>query len=201
MQVQNKLQQAMSRLPQGAEPGRHGHQVGSDFLMIVSMSRATAAPRPPTSATTSASNLVDVISRIDGVGDVQVAGHGLRHAHLAGPRQAAQVRADAVGRDRGAHRAERQVSAGQLGALPAVRASSSTPPSPRAASCRPPNSSATSWCVAARDGASGAPGRRGPRRAGRESYTVRPLLGGKPSAGLGVVLATGANALDGGRTR
>jgi multidrug efflux pump subunit AcrB len=88
MQVQNKLQQATSRLPQEVKSrGVTVTKGGNDFLLIVSMySRRRQRLERSTSATTSLSSVVDVISRIDGVGDVQTLRHRLRHAHLAGSR-------------------------------------------------------------------------------------------------------------------
>ena len=50
------------------------------------------------------SKLQDPLSRVTGVGDTQVFGAPVRHAHLARSLQAAQLRAEAVGRHRRRHR-------------------------------------------------------------------------------------------------
>ncbi|MDB5878978.1 MAG: transporter, hydrophobe/amphiphile efflux family, partial [Variovorax sp.] len=72
MQVQNKLQQAMSRLPQAVQSrGVTVTKGGNDFLMIVSMYSADGSADAVDVGDYITSNLVDVVSRIDGVGEVQ----------------------------------------------------------------------------------------------------------------------------------
>ena len=119
------------------------------------------------------------------------------HAHLARSRQAQCLRPDARRTSSAPFRRQNaQISVGQLGdCAVACRASSSTPPSPRSAACRRPNSSATSSCAATPMA----------RRCGcatwRASSWGRPTTAstaqynGKPASGMGVKLATGANAL------
>jgi multidrug efflux pump subunit AcrB len=148
MQVQNKLQQAMSRLPQQVQSrGVTVTKGGNDFLMIVSMYSGDGSASAVDVGDYISSNLVDVISRIDGVGEVQTLGTGYAMRLWLDPdklRKYALMPSD-VNAAITAQNA--QVSAGQLGALPANAQQQLTPPSPRAASCRPPSSSRT-WCCA-----------------------------------------------------
>ena len=77
MQVQNKLQQAESRLPQSVQSeGLTVTKGGSDFLMIA----ALASDNPSVTGTQIgdyiSSTLLDSISRLDGVGEVQTLGSG-----------------------------------------------------------------------------------------------------------------------------
>eukprot|EP01038_Epipyxis_sp_PR26KG_P018062 gene18062-25334_t len=120
MQVQNKLQQAMSRLPQQVQSrGVTVTKGGNDFLMIVSMYSGDGSASAVDVGDYISSNLVDVISRIDGVGEVQTLGTGYAMRLWLDPdklRKYALMPLD-VGNAITAQNA--QVSAGQLGALPA----------------------------------------------------------------------------------
>jgi multidrug efflux pump subunit AcrB len=77
MQVQNKLQQAHGAAAAGgAEPGVTVTKGGNDFLMIVSMYSGDGSASAVDVGDYITSNLVDVVSRIDGVGEVQTLGTG-----------------------------------------------------------------------------------------------------------------------------
>ena len=122
VQVQNKLQQAMSRLPnEVTSRGVFVTKGGQDFLMVVSFS----SPDPSVSHVDVGdylrSNLVDVLGRIDGVGDVQVFGTGYAMRVWLDPRQLEKY-ALMPGDVANAIQAQNaQVSAGQLCALLSVQ--------------------------------------------------------------------------------
>ena len=121
VQVQNKLQQAMSRLPnEVTSRGVFVFKGGQDFLMVVSFTSDDPAVSHVDVGDFLRSNLVDVIGRVDGVGDVQVFGTGYAMRIWMDPHkleQYALMPSDVAN----ALRAQNtQVSAGQLGALPAV---------------------------------------------------------------------------------
>jgi len=72
MQVQNKLQQAESQLPQSVQSqGVTVTKSGTDFLMIVSLVSEDGSASATDIGDYISSSLLDVVSRIDGVGDVQ----------------------------------------------------------------------------------------------------------------------------------
>src|SRR5690606_36246656 len=76
-QVQNKLQQALSRLPPSVQSrGVTVTKGGNDFLLIVSFSSADPTVSQVDIGDYIASHLVDVLSRLDGVGEVQTLGTG-----------------------------------------------------------------------------------------------------------------------------
>ncbi|RZI94726.1 MAG: efflux RND transporter permease subunit [Variovorax sp.] len=196
MQVQNKLQQAMSQLPQQVQSrGVTVTKGGNDFLMIVSMYSGDGSASAVDVGDYIASNLVDVISRIDGVGEVQTLGTGYAMRIWLDPdklRKYALMPSD-VGSAITAQNA--QVSAGQLGALPATsqqqlnatitaRSKLQTVDQFRDVVLRVTPEGAV---VRLKDVAR--------VELGAENLTVRSLLNGRPGAGLGVVLADGANAV------
>ena len=89
-----------------------------------------------------------------------------------------------------------QVSAGQIGAQPAVAGpGSSTPPSPPSRGCRRRSSSATSSSRPTPDGAVVQLGDVARVELGADTYAVTSLFNGHPAAGVAIMLAPGANAL------
>jgi len=196
MQVQNKLQQAMSRLPQAVQSrGVTVTKGGNDFLIVVSMYSGDGSASAVDVGDYISSNLVDVISRIDGVGEVQTLGTGYAMRIWLDPdklRKYALIPND-VNTALTAQNA--QVSAGQLGALPATgdqqlnatitaRSKLQTVEQFEAVVLRATPDGAV---VRLRDVAR--------VELGAENLTVRSILSGRPGAGMGIVPADGANAV------
>jgi multidrug efflux pump subunit AcrB len=121
MQVQNKLQQAMSKLPQAVQnQGVTVTKGGNDFLMIISLVSQDGSATATDIGDYIATSLVDVISRVDGVGDVQTLGSGYAMRIWLDPgklEKYAMMPSDVTA---AINAQNTQVSAGQLGALPAV---------------------------------------------------------------------------------
>lgn len=146
VQVQNKLQQAMSRLPPAVQSrGVTVTKGGNDYLMIITFTSPDPSVSQVDIGDYISSNLVDVISRIDGVGDVLTLGTGyaMRVWLDPGKLEKYALMPSDIGSAINAQNA--QVSAGQLGPCPPWASSSSMPPSPRAASCKPRKSSSRSF--------------------------------------------------------
>lgn len=121
VQVQNKLQQAMSRLPPAVQSrGVTVTKGGNDYLMIITFTSPDPSVSQVDIGDYISSNLVDVISRIDGVGDVLTLGTGyaMRVWLDPGKLEKYALMPSDIGSAINAQNA--QVSAGQLGALPAV---------------------------------------------------------------------------------
>jgi multidrug efflux pump len=79
VQVQNKVNQILSRLPEDVQ--RQGVRVfksQSDFLMMASVYDSTGLADKTDISDFLVSNLQDSISRIEGVGDVQVFGGSIK---------------------------------------------------------------------------------------------------------------------------
>ncbi len=96
VQVQNKLQLAQPRLPAVVQQqGLRVAKATKNFLMVVGFVSKDGSMNAVDIADFIASTVQDPISRTPGVGDFQLFGTSLCHAHLARSRQAEQFRPDA----------------------------------------------------------------------------------------------------------
>ena len=198
VQVQNKLQAAMSSLPESVQrQGVNVNKSSSSFMMVQafiseddSMDRADIADYV-------SSNVVDSLSRVEGVGEVQVFGSTYAMRIWLDParlRSYNMVPSDVVNAVRAQNA---QVSAGQLGQAPAdtdqqvinatvtVQSYLKTPEEFKN--------------ILLKTDGSGAQVRLGDVadvEIGSENYSVVSQYNGKEAAGLGISLAGGANALE-----
>ncbi|WP_369991389.1 efflux RND transporter permease subunit [Pseudomonas xanthosomatis] len=197
MLVQTKLEQAKARLPEAVQQqGIEIHNSASDFLIILSL----VSDNPEVSATDISdfisSTLYDQISRVTGVGQVTTLGSSYAMRIWLDPdklRQFALMPSDVSS----ALEAQNvDTSAGQLGALPAragqqlnatisARSKLQTAAQFRQLVLKYNSAGAV---VTLADVAQ--------VELGSESYDVVAEHNGRPSGGLAVSLATGANALD-----
>lgn len=196
MQVQNKLQQVESRLPASVQSeGLTVTKGGSDFLMIA----ALASDNPSVTGTQIgdyiSSTLLDSISRIDGVGEVKTLGSGYAMRIWLDPallQKYALMPSDVT---TALEAQNTEVSAGQLGALPAVASQQLN----ATISARSKLQTAEAFRnVVVKSTSTGAVvllGDVATVELGSDSYDVNSALNGKPAAAMGVQLATGANAL------
>jgi hydrophobic/amphiphilic exporter-1 (mainly G- bacteria), HAE1 family len=121
IQVQNKLQQALPRLPQIVQSlGVTVTKTGLDYLMIISLVSDNPKVLSTDIGDYISSTLLDQISRVDGVGEVQAIGSGYAMRIWLNPKnlQKYSLMPSDISAAIIAQNAE--VSAGQLGALPAV---------------------------------------------------------------------------------
>jgi hydrophobe/amphiphile efflux-1 (HAE1) family protein len=196
MQVQNKLQQAMTRLPQQVQSrGVSVTKGGNDFLMIVSMYSGDGSASAVDVGDYITSNLVDVISRIEGVGEVQTLGTGYAMRVWLDPdklRKFSLMPSD-VGDAITAQNA--QVSAGQLGALPANAQQQLNATITSRSKLQTSEQFGNVVLRATPDGALVRIKDVARVELGAENLTVRSQLNGLPGAGMGVIMADGANAV------
>ncbi|MFO0753621.1 MAG: efflux RND transporter permease subunit [Thermodesulfovibrionales bacterium] len=199
VQVQNKLQLAVPLLPQIVQ--RQGIQVVKstrNFLLIIGLVSEDGSMDRNALTDYMISNLQDIISRLDGVGELLLFGTQnamriwldpakLNNFHLTTSDVAAALQAQNV-----------QVSAGQFGGVPAnkgqqlnatinARSLLQTPEQFDAIILRTNPDGST---VRLKDVAES--------RIGTESYEIQSYYNGKPLGGMAVRLATGANALETG---
>ncbi len=185
MQVQNKLQQAQSQL-----------KSGTDFLMIVSLISQDGSATATDIGDYISSSLLDVISRIDGVGDVQTLGSGYAMRIWLDPAKLQKYSLMPSDVSSALTSQNTEVSAGQLGALPATAGQRLTATITARSKLR--TADQFREVIVKSDSSSGAIVRLGDVariELGSESYTINSHFDGHPSAGMGVKLATGANAL------
>jgi hydrophobe/amphiphile efflux-1 (HAE1) family protein len=196
MQVQNKLQQAMSQLPQPVQSqGVSVTKAGTDLLMLVSLYSDNGSTSAVDIGDYVSSNLVDAISRIDGVGDVQVQGTGYAMRIWLNPSRLNQYALMPSDVRTAIQSQNTEVSAGQIGALPA-------PPNQRLTATITARSKLRTVAEfrdivlkAADDGAVVRLGDVARVELGSDSYNTSARFNGRKAAGMVVFLSSGANAL------
>ncbi|MBX9835968.1 MAG: efflux RND transporter permease subunit, partial [Burkholderiaceae bacterium] len=195
VQVQNKLQAAMSRLPEAVQSrGVFVTKGGNDYLTTYSFT----SPDPNVSQVDIgdyiSSNLVDVIGRIDGVGDVSVFGTGYAMRIWMNPallEKFALMPSDIVA---ALKTQNAQVSAGQLGALPATPGQQINASITARTKLKTVKEFQNILLKVAPDGAAVLLKDVARVELGADNLNITLRLNGKPGAGMGIVLADGANA-------
>ncbi|WP_454758715.1 efflux RND transporter permease subunit [Caulobacter segnis] len=197
VQVQNKLQTATALLPQEVQQqGLTVAKSARNFLLIVGMYSEDPKTTNTDLADYIASNLQDPLSRVDGVGEVQLFGAQYAMRIWLNPNQLASYNltpADVIAAIRAQNA---QVSAGQLGGVPnlpgiglnATITAQSRLTTPAQFEEIIVKNSAGGAIVHLRDVAR--------VELGAESYGFGAKYNGKPAAGLAIRLAPGANALN-----
>ena len=196
MQVQSKVQQALSQLPQAVQnQGVTVTKTGTDYLMIVALYSADDSATNIQIGDYITSSLADVISRIDGVGDVQTLGTGhamrlwLDPAKLAAYGLMPSDIASAVNAQNA------QISAGQVGGLPAPPGQQLNVTITARSKLQSVREFREIVLKTASDGSAVRLGDVARVELGGESYNVVTRFKGRPSAAMGVRLAEGANAI------
>ena len=196
VQVQNKLQQAMSRLPPAVQSrGVTVTKGGNDYLMVITFTSPDPSASQVDIGDYISSNLVDVISRIDGVGDVATLGTGYAMRVWMDPAKLEKygLMPSDVGSALNSQNA--QVSAGQLGALPAVGQQQLNATITARSKLQSKEQFENIVLKVATDGAVVRLKDVARIELGADNLTITTRLNGQPGAGMGVVLADGANAM------
>lgn len=198
VQVQNKLQSAMSSLPEMVQRmGVNVNKSTSGFLMVLAMTSEDGSMDRADIADYLNSNVVDQLSRVEGVGNVNVFGsayamriwldpdklrtYGLMPSDITSAIQAQNA----------------QVSAGQLGQTPtdtnrqAINATVTVQ-----SYLQTPEQFRNILLKSNADGAQIRLGDVAKVEIGSESYSAIARYNGKDAAGVGISLASGANALN-----
>jgi hydrophobe/amphiphile efflux-1 (HAE1) family protein len=196
VQVQNKLQVATVLLPTIVQQqGLRVSKSSAGFLQVVGFVSEDGSMERQDIADYVSSNIVDPLSRVAGVGSVQVFGgkyamriwldpNKLASYHLTPSEIVAAIRAQNA-----------QVAVGQLGATPAVDGQQINAPITAQDRLQTPEQFRAIVLRSERDGAALHLGDIARVELGSESYGVISRYNGKPAAGVAVSLATNANAL------
>ncbi|KAF1049995.1 MAG: Multidrug export protein AcrF [Xylophilus sp.] len=196
MKVQNKLQQAMPRLPTSVQSqGVTVTKAGNDYLMIVSLYSENPALSRTDVGDYIASNLQDVISRIDGVAEVQVLGSGYAMRIWLDPRKLEKYALQPSDVNTALTAQNAQVSAGQLGGLPSTAQQLLNATVTARSKLQTVEQFENVVLKTATDGSIVLLRDVARVELGAESLTVQQRLAGRAAAGMGVMLANGANAL------
>ena len=196
VQVQNKLQTALNRLPEAVKSrGVFVNKGGQDNLMTYVFTSPDPTVTQVAIGDYITSNVVDVISRIDGVGDVTVFGTSYAMRIWMDPgklEQFALMPSDLIA---ALNSQNAQVSAGQLGALPAVKDQMLNATITARTKLKTVEEFEGIVLKAAADGSLVTVGDVARVELDADNLTVKSRLNNRPGAGLGVVLADGANAM------
>jgi len=196
VQVQNKLQSATPLLPQ--EVQRQGVQVvksTSNFLMVVGFVSEDGSQSQVDLSDYVSSNVLDTLSRVEGVGEVQLFGAQYAMRIWLNPHQLTQYALTPADVSAAVQAQNAQVSAGQLGAAPAPAGQQINATVTAQSRLQTPEQFRD---IVLKTGGDGAVVRlRDVARVelGAESYATVSRYNGHPAAGVAVKLATGANAL------
>ncbi|TBV76343.1 efflux RND transporter permease subunit [Pseudoxanthomonas winnipegensis] len=197
VQVQNAVNQAINRLPQ--EVQQQGITVSKsqgDSLMVVALYDTTRKMTRVDVADFLVSTLQDPISRINGVGEINVFGaqYAMRvwldpHRLNAYRLMPSDVRAAIQAQNT-------QVTAGELGALPAIDGQSLNATVTAQSRLQTPEQFRQIILTTLPSGASVRLGDVARVEIGAENYQNSSFLNGYPGSGFSVSLASGANALE-----
>ena len=197
VQVQNKLQSAMSALPELVQRmGVNVNKSTSGFLMVLAMTSEDGSMDRADIADYLNSNVVDQISRVEGVGNVNVFGSAYAMRIWLDPaklRTYGLVPADITA---AVQAQNAQVSAGQLGQTPTDDARQAINATVTVQSyLQTPEQFRNILLKSNTNGAQIRLGDVAKVEIGSESYSEIARYNGKDAAGIGISLSSGANAL------
>jgi multidrug efflux pump len=199
VQVQNKLKLAETQLPQ--EVQQQGVTVTKsvrNFIMVIGFVSEDGSMNRTDIADYIAANVQEPLSRVPGVGELTLFGSQYAMRIWLDPNKLISYRLTPADVSAAIRAQNSQISAGQLGGLPAVPGQQLNATIAAQSRLQTP---AQFEDIVLRTAESGATVRlRDVARVelGGESYSTLSFYNGKPAAGLAVRLATGANALDTG---
>ncbi|MGT4676418.1 efflux RND transporter permease subunit, partial [Aeromonas caviae] len=197
VQVQNKLQLATPLLPQEVQQqGISVEKSSSSFLMVAGFISDNPSTTQDDISDYVASNVKDTISRLNGVGDVQLFGaqYAMRiwlDGNLLNKYNLTPV--DVINQLKIQND---QIAAGQLGGTPALKGQQLNASIIAQTRLKDPAEFGKVTLRVNTDGSVVHLKDVARIELGGENYNVVARINGKPASGLGIKLATGANALD-----
>ncbi|OCQ52534.1 Multidrug efflux pump subunit AcrB [Photorhabdus australis subsp. thailandensis] len=197
VQVQNKLQLAMPLLPQ--EVQQQGIRVDKStnaFLMVAGFTSEDGSMSQEDIADYVGANVKDPLSRVTGVGDAMLFGNQYAMRIWLNPDKLINYKMTTLDVINAIKAQNNQIAAGQLGGTPPVpgqRLNASIIAQTRLTS---PEEFSNILLRVNTDGSQVRLKDVAKVELGSESYNLIGRFNGKPAAGIGIKLATGANALD-----
>ncbi|MBA6340116.1 efflux RND transporter permease subunit [Colwellia sp. MB02u-10] len=197
VQVQNKLATATPLLPEAVQ--RQGVVVAKsarNFLMVYAFVSKDGSMSNIDIGDYVSSNVQDIVSRVEGVGEVQLFGSQYAMRIWLDPAKLESYKLTPTDISASISEQNAQVSAGQLGGMPAIAGQQLNATVTAQSRLQTPaqfeeilvKTSSDGSVVRLKDVAS--------VELGGESYRVVARYDGQPASGLGIKLASGANALD-----
>jgi len=197
VQVQNKLALATPLLPQ--EVQRQGVQVSksvNSFLLVLGFISEDGSMSYPDLSDYVNANVQDFIARVDGVGEVQLFGSPYAMRIWLDPAKLHSYRLTPGDVSVAIQAQNAQVSAGELGGTPAVRGQQLNATVSAQTRLQTPEQFGDILLRTTTDGAAVRLRDVARIELGSQTYNFAVYYNGKPATGLGIKLATGANALE-----
>lgn len=196
VQVQNKVQQALPRLPQQVQQqGVNVTKASSDFLLITSVYDLTDRSSNNDVADFLISNLQDAIGRIPGVGDISVFGSQHAMRIWLDPYKLAAVKLMPSDVLAAIQAQNTQVAAGQIGAQPAGPEQMLSATVTARSRLNTPDQFRGIVLKTQTNGSRVLLGDVARVELGAENYSIVTRFNGHPAAGIAVQLAPGSDAL------
>ncbi|TCV94427.1 efflux RND transporter permease subunit [Biostraticola tofi] len=197
VQVQNKLQLAMPLLPQDVQ--QQGVQVqksSASFLMVAGFISSDPTMTQQDIADYVGSNIKDPLSRAEGVGEVQLFGAQYAMRIWMDPNKLNNFKLTPVDVISALTVQNNQVAAGQLGGTPPIPGQQLNSSIILQTRLKTTEEFGNILLKVNQDGSQVRVKDIAKVELGGESYDIIARFNGRPAAGLGIKLATGANALD-----
>jgi len=199
VQVQNKLQLAMPLLPEIVQ--RQGIRVAKstrNFLMIVGLMSEDGSMDRNSLTDYLVSNVQDIVSRVEGVGEIQLFGTQNAMRIWLDPIKLKNYGLTANDVITAVQAQNAQVSAGQFGAGPALKGQQLNAPITARSLLQTPEEFDAIILRTNTDGSTVRLRDVAETKIGTENYDIQSFYNGKPVGGMAIRLAAGANALETG---
>jgi hydrophobe/amphiphile efflux-1 (HAE1) family protein len=196
VQVQNKLQQAMRRLPVPVQAqGVTVTKSTAGFLSVIAFYSPNGTLSNADIGDYLQSNIVDPVSRVNGVGTVQIFGSGYAMRVWLDPYKLNQYKLIPADVTAAIMAQNTQVATGQLGGQPVVQGQQLNAPISAQSKLTSPQQFRDIVLRVNPDGSTVHLGDVARVELGADSYDVATRTNGQPSVAIGFSLASGANAL------
>ncbi|WP_256383442.1 efflux RND transporter permease subunit [Photobacterium toruni] len=196
VQVQNKLQSALPLLPMEVQQqGVKVNKSSSSFLMVVGFYSADGSMDKNDISDYISSNVSDPMSRVAGVGEIQTFGAKYAMRIWLDPLKLTKYNLTSIDVIAAIKEQNAQVSAGQLGASPSLPGQELNATVSAQSRLKTPQQFKNIIVKSDSSGAKVHLSDVARVELGAEDYSVQVFYNGKQASGLGIKLATGANAL------
>ncbi|MGD9506277.1 MAG: efflux RND transporter permease subunit [Syntrophobacteraceae bacterium] len=196
VQVQNKLQLATPLLPQAVQQqGVRVTKSTKNFLIVLGLVSEDGSMKQDDLSDYVASNIQDIIARVDGVGDVTLFGSQYAMRIWLDPNKLYNYSLTPSDVQSAIEAQNVQVAAGQLGAWPSVQGQQLNATVTARTMLRTPEEFGAVLLRTNSDGSVVYLRDVARIEVGAESYDTAAYFNGKPATALAIKLATGANAL------
>ena len=196
VQVQNKVQQAESRLPDSVtSQGITVEKAQSDFLLIMAIFDKTDKSTSADVADYLVSNMQDTLARVSGVGGIQVFGSEYAMRIWLDPVKLAAYSLMPSDVKTAIENQNTQVASGQLGAMPSGKEQQLVATVQSRSRLQTPEQFRHIVLKSKSDGSAVRLSDVARVEMGNEDYSSNVIANGHPAAGIAVQLASGANAL------